>query len=287
MNRCRPRSFLAILLLPGARRTRRRRRMARSCTPTLLRLPGAKLEGGKAGASSAAIAHGGDETLIQTIMHGYPNRGMPGFSATVSSAECCRSRVHMKRARRRADPEVHASYALPVGSRERGTCLPHWSVAEDRGPVASGLLPDELVTERAGRLRVIENGNSCRARRRRARRGGEGRSRLMSAWPIRIRAESVDLSFVQRSREVRPARQILRAAFRETGSSKRNIFSIAGSYQNGYVLFGWPDGVRRDYLFSVGERGMEEKTPARRRNSACQWKNHRCFPMEKSADNRS
>lgn len=130
---------------------------------------GATSEGG-AGPSlidASWLRGGSDANIAEAISSGYPERGMPAFGATLSAAEI-RALVILireggsKGALTAASPQcATAPRQLPQG--EIATELHRFrleSVAEGLiTPWSLALLPDGrmLVTERPGRLRVIEN----------------------------------------------------------------------------------------------------------------------------------
>jgi glucose/arabinose dehydrogenase len=234
---------------------------------------GEQLQGGKGGSLvNGKWKHGGDEaSLIKTITQGYPRSGMPGFAATVTPAEVLSLITFIKEtATRRKEPEIHASFALPIGT-QKSEEQPYRmeSVAEGLDvPWSLTFLPDGrlLVTERAGRLRVIDHGKLLPE-------PVEGvpevvvkdEAGLMSvvADPDFAQNQLLYLSFSDPGPDETAMTKIIRARLQDNRLEKiETVFAIPReNYQPGYVLFGGRLVVDGDYLFfSVGERGMEEKT---------------------------
>jgi aldose sugar dehydrogenase len=230
---------------------------------------GEKLEGGKGGSLvNGQWKHGGDDaSLVQSIQHGYVEGGMPGFSATVNQAETLSLVTFIRETgTRQLEPEVHASYALPTGvqsSEEHSYRIE--SVAEGLDvPWSLSFLPDDrlLVTERAGRLRIIEHGEL-----RPAPIEGvpavvaKDEAGLMSvvAHPDFVHNQLVYLSFSDPGEGDTAMTKIIRGRLEGNRLTEQTtIFSIPRErYGKGYVLFGGRLAFDGDYLFfSVGERGM-------------------------------
>jgi glucose/arabinose dehydrogenase len=232
---------------------------------------GAKLEGGKGPGLAASLKHGGDEPgIARGIRDGYPDVGMPAFAKTVTPAEAQALATFIREAATRTREPLPASdRPLPEGvqrSEEHAYRLD--SVAEGlEVPWSIAFLPDGrmLVTERAGRLRVIENG-----RLRPEMIGGlppvvvKDEAGLMSvvADPDFTRTGWVYLSFSDPGpKEGTAMTKIIRARLRGWELvDRQTIFSLpAENYPSGYVLFGSRMVFDGDYLFfSVGVRGLEE-----------------------------
>ncbi len=126
---------------------------------------GQKLEGGKAGSLLDNVwKHGGTAAeLTNSIQHGLPLDGMPAFSPTLSDAEVHAMVVFITETRVRVgNPQAQAAEPLPTGVQHSELhSYRVESVAEGLDvPWSLAFLPDGrmLVTERVGRLRVIEHG---------------------------------------------------------------------------------------------------------------------------------
>ncbi|MEM9227682.1 MAG: PQQ-dependent sugar dehydrogenase, partial [Verrucomicrobiota bacterium] len=127
---------------------------------------GNNLEGGLGGElRSGNWKHGGEpEDLFRSIKEGYPELAMPAFGDTLTDAQIralvvfIRERVHQTKAERRDEPKPVDS--KPVSTRyHRYRVEPFVEEGLDT-PWAIAFLPDgrALVTERPGRLRIVEDG---------------------------------------------------------------------------------------------------------------------------------
>jgi aldose sugar dehydrogenase len=122
---------------------------------------GRDLEGGRGPSlTSSVLPHGADDaSLFHSIHAGFPDSGMPGWSAALSAAEI-RSLVIFLIERRSASPPQRTNRILPasaIASEQHRFRVE--SVAEGlEAPWSIAFLPDHrmLVTERPGRLRTIE-----------------------------------------------------------------------------------------------------------------------------------
>lgn len=230
---------------------------------------GEKLEGGK----GPSLLHGpwrhgdDDPSMLRTILDGYPQAEMPGFRAAVTQAEARAMIAFIRETRTRSvDPQPAASKPLPEG-------VQHSEVHDYRlESVAEGLdvpwsltfLPDGrmLVTERVGRLRIIEHG-------RLLPQAVEGipkvvvrdEAGLMSvvAHPDFAHNGWVYLSLSDPGDGEAAMTKIVRGRIRDgRWVDEQPIFAIPRSaYQEGYTLFGCRLAFAGDYLFfSVGERGV-------------------------------
>jgi glucose/arabinose dehydrogenase len=230
---------------------------------------GEKLEGGK---GPSLIANkwkhgGGDAALIHSIREGYPRAEMPAFKATVSDAEA-RALVAFIRetASRVKDPRVQASEEYPkTVQHTEDHSFRFESVAEGLDvPWSMAFLPDGriLVTERVGRLRVIENGVLSPQPI-----GGipkvivRDEAGLMSvvADPDYQKNGWIYLTFSDRGlTDEKAMTKLVRGRIRDgVWVDEQTIFSIPReNYQDGFVLFGSRMVFDGPFLyFSVGERG--------------------------------
>lgn len=126
---------------------------------------GATLEGGKGGSLlTPALKHGGDSpSLTRSIREGFPAAGMPGFAQTISEVETTALVAFLREtATRQVDVRPANDLPLPAGPQRSEEHDFHFeSVAEGLDvPWSIAFLPDDriLVTERVGRLRIIERG---------------------------------------------------------------------------------------------------------------------------------
>jgi len=252
---------------------------------------GAQMEGGKAESLLDNVwRHGGDHaSLMRSIREGYPELGMPAFGATINDAEAngLIAYIH-EMATRNVEPRVGEEKSLPEGvqhSEEHAYRIE--SVAEGLDvPWSLTFLPDRriLVTERVGRLRVIENG-----RLNPEPIGGVPRvvvrdeAGLMSvvADPDFAHDPWVYLTLSDPGEGETAMTKLVRGRLRDGQlTDLQTIFSIPRErYPKGYVLFGSRIAFQGEYLFfSVGERGMEEGTTGQAQNLAVpNGKIHRIF----------
>lgn len=124
---------------------------------------GATMEGGSAPSMLDDVwAHGGDDdALARSIRDGYPDKGMPGWSATMSDkdirAMVILIREQRAQARREGAQALKPAESMVIASRLHDFQLNTWigGLAE---PWSLAFLPDQraLVTEKSGRLLVID-----------------------------------------------------------------------------------------------------------------------------------
>ena len=234
---------------------------------------GAKLEGGKGGSLRGPTwKHGGDDaSLVRSIRAGFPAAGMPAFQATVNEAET-RALVTFLRevATRQVDPQPSNEHALPQDvQRSQEHTFRFESVAEGLDvPWSFAFLPNGriIVAERAGRLRIVEN--------------GQVRPEVIGGLPaIAVAKEAGLMSVVPHPDFARNGwiyfsfcdpgiaddtamTKIVRARLRDWQLvDHETIFAVPReTYPKGHVLFGGRMLFDVDYLFfSVGARGLEEK----------------------------
>ncbi len=251
---------------------------------------GDKMEGGKAGSLiDRQWVHGGDDASVRhSILEGHPAEGMPAFGAMLDEAEARALIVYIHETATRArDPQPSVEEPLPDGARHSEEYDYHIE------PLVEGLdvpwsftfLPDGrmLVTERVGRLRVIENGKllpePIRGLPSVVVREEAG---LMSVvtHPDYKHNGWIYLSFSDPGTGgVGSMVKIIRGRLRDGQLvDQETIFSIPQEhYQKSYVLFGGRLAFQGDYLFfSVGERGMEAGSTGQAQElTACVGKIHR------------
>jgi glucose/arabinose dehydrogenase len=230
---------------------------------------GDRLQGGK-GTSllRGNLKHGDDdESLRRSIHDGYSSAGMPAFGKTFSEAEI-RGLVAFLRevATREVDPQANASQPLPEGVQHSEEHAYRFeTVAEGLDvPWSLSFLPDGriLVTERAGRLRVIENGKlrpEVVADVPRVIVKDEAGLMSVVASPDFARDPWVYLSFSDPGDGDKAMTKLIRGRLRGNRLvDQQTIFELPRQkYPSGYVLFGSRLVFEGDYLFfSVGERGQ-------------------------------
>lgn len=230
---------------------------------------GAQLEGGKGGSLRGnPWKHGGDDaTLARSIREGFPGAGMPAFGATVNEAETQALVAFLREAATRAvDPYPASEEPLPqhrLRSQEHGFRME--SVAEGLDvPWSLAFLPDGrlLITERAGRLRIVEHGTL-----RPEMIGGlpaivvKHEAGLMSVAVHPNFAETgwIYLSFSDPGEDERAMLKIIRARLKGWQLvDHETVFEVPReTYQSGHVLFGGRLVFDGPYLFfGVGVRGL-------------------------------
>ncbi len=235
---------------------------------------GEDLRGGKAASLiDGKWKHGaGDEEMVRSILDGYPQEGMPGFRGAIQEAEALALVAYIREVgTRQADPQPEEEAALPAGvlkSEEHAFRLEVVAEGFDV-PWSLTFLPDGrmLVTERAGRLRVIEEGKL-----KEEAVGGlpetilvRDEAGLMSVVAHPEYAENgwIYLSFSDHGPNETAMTKVIRGRLREGALvDQENVFAIpASDYQQSSVLFGGRLAFHGEHLFiSVGERGMEEFT---------------------------
>ncbi|HVZ63997.1 MAG TPA: PQQ-dependent sugar dehydrogenase [Lacunisphaera sp.] len=230
---------------------------------------GDHLEGGKGPSLVSGVwRHGGDDAALERgILDGYPDTGMPAFAKALGPADV-RALITFLRetAVRRVEPTPAASGDLPGGvqssevesyrmeSLAEGLDVP-WSLA---------FLPGDriLVTERVGRLRVIDHGQLQP-------------EPIADVPPVVVRDEAglmsvavppdyaqsrwVYLTFSDPGPNDTAMTKVIRGRIRDGRLvDQQAIFEIPrDQYPPGHVLFGCRLVFDGAYLFiSVGERGV-------------------------------
>lgn len=253
---------------------------------------GENLEGGKGGGlTDRAWKHGSDDASVARSIHGrVPEAGMPGFARAINDAETTALVAFIRESAVRKTEKVPTTdLPLPEGvQRSEEESYRIETVAEGLDvPWSLSFLPDGrmLVTERAGRLRMIENGKL--------------RPEVIGALPaIVVKDEAglmsvvadpdyahngwIYLSFCEPGADGTAMTKIIRARLRDWGLvDQETVFAIPReNYQPGHVLFGGRLVFAGGYLFfSVGVRGLEEKvTNSAQDLTVANGKIHRVFP---------
>lgn len=233
---------------------------------------GAAMEGGKGGSlSDGQWRYGGDDaSLRRSIRDGYPSSGMPAFAPALDEAET-RALITFIRevATRRVDPAKGEEKSLPSGTqRSEEHAFKIEVVAEGFDvPWSMAFLPDGrlLVTERVGRLRVIEKGALQPAPISgvpRAMVRDEGGLMCVVVDPQFAENNRLYLSFSDPGKNDESAMmKIVRGTLRDGRMEDLEpIFEVPREqYQKTFVLFGGRMTALGSYLFfGVGERGLEE-----------------------------
>lgn len=252
---------------------------------------GANLEGGKGGnLIDAEWKHGGDEAdIARSIREGFPQHGMPAFRATINEADTKALVVFLKEAAtRKKDPTPAQEQKIPEGVQTSQEASYRIETIADglEVPWSLTFLPDGrmIVTERAGRLRVIENGKL-----RPEQIGGlppvivqdEGGLMSVVAHPDFAHHPWLYLTYSDPGPNDTAMTKVVRARLHDWQLvHPETIFSIPkDQYGKGYVLFGGRLVFDGDYLFfSVGARALEEAATKEAQNLALpQGKIHRVF----------
>ncbi|HWL15603.1 MAG TPA: PQQ-dependent sugar dehydrogenase [Opitutus sp.] len=272
------RSLLAAAVaLPGATAAAENATVARDVTAVYAEFcsgcHGAQMEGGKAGSLiDESWKHGGDDrSLRRSIRQGYPESGMPAFATALTESEigALTNYIH-ELATRRREPIPQQELPLPravLQSEEHAFWIENVAEGFDV-PWSFAFLPDGrmLVTERVGRLRVIEHGqlrpDAVEGIPRALVRDEAG---LMSvvAHPDFAKNGWIYLSFSDPGPGDTAMTKVVRGRIRDgRWVDEQVVFAMPPEcYQPSSVLFGGRLVFQGDYLFiSVGERGMEEGT---------------------------
>ena len=149
----------------GAAQAPEKRDVSQVFAETCAACHGAKLQGGQAASLvDDTWMHGGDDaSLAKSIREGHPDAGMPAFGSALSEQEI---RALVIFIREKVDEAKRAAtvYAKPSGDtvvRSEEHAFRVETVAEGlETPWSIAFLPDGrmLVTEKAGRLRIVEKG---------------------------------------------------------------------------------------------------------------------------------
>ncbi len=252
---------------------------------------GPNLEGGKGGSLiDAEWKHGSDEAaIVRSISQGFMQSGMPAFGATINEADTKALAIFIRETgTKKKDPTPAEEQKIPEGTQYSQEETYRIETLADglEVPWSLTFLPDGrmIVTERAGRLRVIEKGKL-----RPELIGGlppiiaKDEAGLMSvvAHPDFARNQWLYLSFSDPGQNDTAMTKVVRARLKDWQlTDMEPIFSIpTEQYGKGYVLFGGRLVFDGDYLFfSVGARALEEATTKEAQNLALpQGKIHRVF----------
>jgi aldose sugar dehydrogenase len=243
---------------------------------------GSGMEGGKGGSLiNGRWRHGGDDaSLLRSIQVGYPSSGMPAFSQALDEGET-RALITLIRetATRRVDPEKGEEQSLPLGTlRSEEHAFKIEVVAEGFDvPWSMAFLPDGrlLVTERVGRLRVIDQGVLQPAPISGVPKPvvrDEGGLMCVLVDPDFAETQHVYLSFSDPGENEESAMtKIVRGRLTDGRlEDLQPIFEVPrDQYQKTFVLFGGRMALQGPYLyFGVGERGLEEASTGKAQDLA-------------------
>jgi glucose/arabinose dehydrogenase len=230
---------------------------------------GADLRGGKGGPLLVdTLKHGKDDAGIErSIREGFPWTGMPAFGKALQEAEIRALAVFMREKTVNRPPP---SENLPIDARKVHPTKHHAYRIEtvmDQGlqiPWSFAFLPDGriLLTERAGRLRIIEDGRLIERPIENIPaviEKGEGGLMSVALHPKYPENGWIYLAFSDPGADGTAMTKIVRGRLREHRFVDiEPIFEIPrDKYPEGHVLFGCRmvfDG--RVLFFGIGERGV-------------------------------
>ena len=229
---------------------------------------GTNLEGGKGPALLGFLQHGDEASaLAHAIKAGFPLTGMPAFGGQLADADVTALVVHLLEARAHrvvpgpADP---LDQQLIRHSEKHDFRIEAFVQDGLQVPWSFDWLPDGriLLTERIGRLRVIQDGKLLPepiAGIPEVIERGEGGLMAVRVAPDYAQSGWIYLTFSDPGEPGHAMTKIVRGKLdgnRFTGLE--TIFSLPREkYQEGYVLFGSRIEFDRGYLFfTVGERGQ-------------------------------
>lgn len=230
---------------------------------------GADLRGGKGGALLVdTLKHGNDDAAIERgIREGFPRSGMPGFGKVLQEGEIRALAVFMReKTVNRPPPSKNLSIdPAKVHPSERHAYRIETVV--DQGlqvPWSFVFLPDGriLLTERAGRLRIIDEGRLVDQPVENVPlvvEKGEGGLLSIALHPKYADNGWIYLAFSDPGAGETAMTKIVRGRLRDHRFVDiEPIFELPlDKYQDGHVLFGCRMVFDEGYLFfSVGERGV-------------------------------
>ena len=229
---------------------------------------GTGLGGGKGGSLlGGALKHGdSDESLTKSIRDGFPATGMPAFGQALNEAEIRAVVVHL---RERLANQHAPEKTEPIDANQvRASELHSYRIETivDQGlevPWSFVFFPDKriLVTERAGRLRIIDHGQLSAPIEGvpTVIEKGEGGLMSVALHPDFTHNHWVYLAFSDPGEGETAMTKVVRARFADNRLTELEpIFSVPKeNYPPGYVLFGCRMEFLGDHLFfSIGERGV-------------------------------
>ncbi|HEX2854530.1 MAG TPA: PQQ-dependent sugar dehydrogenase [Opitutaceae bacterium] len=231
---------------------------------------GEKLTGSKARSLTDNVWRfgGEDAAIAKNIREGIPGAGMPGFAAALSEAEAQAFVVFIREmATRKTEPEPKQADPMPFPGEIQRSELHNFRfelvAAGLEVPWSIAFLPDGrmLVTERSGRLRVIENGKLLAepvSGIPAVIEKGEGGLMCVVPHPDFAQNQWLYLSFSDPGENETAMTKIVRGKFRDGKFAEPEAIYAAPreTYQKGHVNFGSRMLFDGDHLFfTIGERG--------------------------------
>lgn len=229
---------------------------------------GAALEGGKGPALLGRLHHGDEAPgLARSITAGFPTTGMPAMGNALSAADVTALVVYLREQRSQRvvpGPAEPLDQQLVRHSKEHDYRIEAVVQEGLQVPWSFDWLPDGriLLTERAGRLRVIKDGKLLPAPVAgipEVIERGEGGLMSVRVAPDFATSGWIYLSFSDPGAAEHAMTKIVRGKFDGDRLTEiETIFALRREkYQEGYVLFGSRMEFDRGYLFfTVGERGQ-------------------------------
>ncbi len=232
---------------------------------------GVRLEGGLGGSLVDGVwVHGSDdESITRAIRAGLPEAGMPGFGAVLDAAQTRALVVYIREMSTQAEARG-ADFSRPTPASVTRSEAHAYRLEE----VATGLevpwsiafLPDGrmLVTERAGRLRVVESGHPESlevAGTPEVWARGQGGLLAVGVHPEYETKGWIYLAFSDPGAGGTAMTAIVRGRLREGrwGEQEEIYRAPAGLYKRGGVHFGCRLVFHDGYLFfTLGERGAPQ-----------------------------
>jgi aldose sugar dehydrogenase len=248
---------------------------------------GMNLEGGKGVSLLGPLQHGDDApALAAAIRDGFPRTGMPPAGRGLTDADIAALVVYLreKRTNNPLPPPATPPDTNEVRRSEKHSYRIEYVVREGlQVPWSFAWLPDGrvLLTERAGRLRLIEGGRLLPqpiGGIPEVIEKGEGGLMSVAVDPEYARNGWIYLSFSDPGADGRAMTKIIRGKLNDGMLREiETLFSLPREkYQEGYVLFGSRLAFDQGYLyFTVGERGQ---TGDAQNLGVPNGKIHRIFP---------
>lgn len=229
---------------------------------------GDQQHGGKGGSLLGALKHGDDRpALVRSVREGYPATGMPSFQGLPEGdIQALVVRILERRADAPKPAPVQPLDQRLVRKSERHAFRIEALVTDGLAvPWSFDFLPDGriLLTERAGRLRLVAHGKlqpEPIAGVPPVIEKGEGGLMAVAVHPDHARNRWIYLTFSDAGDGEHAMTKIVRAQLEGDRLTRlENVFALPkAEYPEGFVLFGSRIVFDGDYLFfSVGERNVQ------------------------------